>query len=314
MVEPGQLAQIVVTTPPSVKAGGTVTVSGVGEDKYGNPVAYGTQIKVTSQQGTVSNVTPTTNGNFTFTFQAPTKLKQATGVTESIPITLTSATGDVTQTTQINVNPDVVQNVTINPATNAKTGTAIQITGTVNDKYGNAVADGTSVTILNGGTSIATTATTKGAFSTSYTPTTSGTLALSASAGGVASPSVSDPVASNVTGLQFFIHQSPWVMFGNSWKGDSFLPQITPVGDLKFQYAESAYSFSFMTGRAYLDISDFYGHTYEMMVPNSFSGQFFTVSKATLQKAGLKNIYSFTSWRANSGITGFVVNYVTIQL
>ncbi|WCK57378.1 hypothetical protein PP175_25260 (plasmid) [Aneurinibacillus sp. Ricciae_BoGa-3] len=301
MVEPGQLAQIVVTTLPSVKAGGTITVSGVGEDKYGNIVADGTQIKVTSQRGTVSNVTPTANGNFTFTFQVPTKLNQATGVTESIPVTLTSASGDVTQTIQVAVNPDVAKQVTLNPVTNAKAGTPIQITGTVVDQYANNVADGTLVSIKNGSTVISNATTTQGKYSANYTPSTSGNLSLSASVGSINTPSQSiSVVASTPTTLTPPQNTQWWTYW---WPlGEAYnplyhvhgwtLPKPSPLGNLDFDLFQVAKANGqTMTGRGFIKVFDSYNHNlyYTIPVPDK-EYQHISISKNDLKKAGLFNI------------------------
>ncbi|AKJ05176.1 hypothetical protein ATI61_102243 [Archangium gephyra] len=144
--------------PSSMVVGSRFNVCGQVTDAYGNLVADDTAVTVNGE------ATTTKTGAFCAPLTAPTK----TG-----PFTLTIRTGAVTvsQTVQARSGPAAVINDVTVPAS-VTVGSGFNVCGAVADTYGNAVTDGTAVTV--GG--VATTTKT-GAFCAQVTaPTRPGTL------------------------------------------------------------------------------------------------------------------------------------------
>ncbi|WCK56971.1 hypothetical protein PP175_27660 (plasmid) [Aneurinibacillus sp. Ricciae_BoGa-3] len=128
---PGQTAQLKVTNPPSVVAGQVATFKGVAEDIYGNNVMDGTQIKETAQNGTVSNASNTTNGDFTFDFQG-TKAGANS-------ISVVGADSGFSINNAFSVVHDSASKATINLPSSLTVGQNATVSGTLVDKYGNPV-------------------------------------------------------------------------------------------------------------------------------------------------------------------------------
>ncbi|WCK57166.1 hypothetical protein PP175_28680 (plasmid) [Aneurinibacillus sp. Ricciae_BoGa-3] len=70
---PGTTAKLHLKNPATVVAGKASNVSGDAEDIYGNIVLDGTAIQVSSQRGSIQNMTATKEGSSTVDYTAPTK-------------------------------------------------------------------------------------------------------------------------------------------------------------------------------------------------------------------------------------------------
>ena len=164
-VTPGQTARIQLNGPTSLTVGSTgATYTGVAVDAYGNMVADGTAFTVTSQQGTVANVTTSLGGSFSFQYSAPTKtgndvlVIQAGGSAYSMSSTVT-LTAAAPASLTLNLPSGLAENTVTTdpfyaPAGYSFTGTlaggsdsivpaptTAVVSGTLLDKYGNAVAN-----------------------------------------------------------------------------------------------------------------------------------------------------------------------------
>lgn len=162
---PGQTETVELDMPDTIVAGEEYTITGEAEDRFGNSVEDGTAFDVNSDVGTVENETVTEDGEFSFDYEAPTKV--GNGDITIVGDGFEYEFGDV-----IVVTPSTPENVivTLPPTVNA--GENVPVSGTVEDQYGNPIAN-TPVEIegaLNG------TVTTDedGNFSTTLTPGASG--------------------------------------------------------------------------------------------------------------------------------------------
>ncbi|NOZ06660.1 MAG: hypothetical protein GXP41_09980 [Chloroflexi bacterium] len=114
----------------------TVTV----QDAYGNPVADGTAINVTTSAGTLSGFGTTVNGMVNGLLTAPTTVGQAVISVQN----LTTQEDTVTFTP----GPPAKANIAANPTQLVADGSSVSLlTVTVRDAHDNLVADGTAVTV-----------------------------------------------------------------------------------------------------------------------------------------------------------------------
>jgi len=206
-----------LNVPESVLVASRFNVCGGVEDSYGNTVTDGTAV-------TVNGVATTTKtGAFCAAMTAPTK---------SGPLSLLIKAGSVSLSRNVQVlsgAPAVLNGLTV-PAS-VVVGSGVNVCGQVADAYGNAVSDGTAVTV-----NTESTATTGGAFCAAVTaPTTPGSLAVLIKAGTVsASRTVQvniGPAAAfiNLTTLEGVIVGSPFTVCGQV--ADAY-GNVLPTGTL----------------------------------------------------------------------------------
>ena len=205
IVNPDVVSEVIIDQIVSVNVGSTKIITGHVKDKYGN-IAQISKLKLTSTVGTVtSDVVSDTTGTFDAVittdefgyfdglYNAPTiatKVVNISVVSEgNLPMTTIQSSFEV-----VALSASVV---TITASSNLKQGIPATISGLVKDIYGNIVADGTIATIKNGSTIIGTITTINGAYSLTWTPSTSGVMALSTVGGTTAvSPILNVNVAS----------------------------------------------------------------------------------------------------------------------
>jgi hypothetical protein len=174
-----------VTAPESVVVASGFNVCGAVQDSYGNAVTDGTAVTVNSV------ATTTKTGAFCAAMTAPTK---------SGPLSLLIKAGTVSTSRDVQVRsgaPAALNGVTV-PAS-VVVGSGVNVCGQVADAYGNAVTDGTAVTVNTEATT-----TTGGAFCAAVTaPTKPGSLAVLIKAGTV---STSRTVQVNIGPAAAFIN------------------------------------------------------------------------------------------------------------
>ncbi|NHM28091.1 hypothetical protein G7K71_14100 [Desulfofundulus sp. TPOSR] len=151
---PGPAAKVSLSLDrEKVVVGQEAVISGTAEDIYDNPVEDGTPVVASASAGQVSGAS-TSEGTFSLKFTAPTK-KQ--------PVTMTVKVDQCESELNIPVIADVPAKVTVTPEKQkAVAGSPVKVKVFVEDKYGNAVEDGTKVTLAaSGGTVSPTEAVTK---------------------------------------------------------------------------------------------------------------------------------------------------------
>lgn len=175
--QPGPPAQVQMAAPSPITVGQSVTVTGTVHDRYGNPVADGTAVTLTAPGFTGSAAT--TSGAFALAVPVPTT---------SGSWTLEARAGSVAATpVRIQLAPGAPARVTVTTPASVSPGTSFTVTGTVTDRYGNPVANGTPVTATDGA-STAQGVTTGGAYQVALTaPSTAGSVSVSATAGSATS-------------------------------------------------------------------------------------------------------------------------------
>jgi hypothetical protein len=184
---PGQTAQVEVDVPSKIEVGQEYSVTVEAEDVFGNNVEDGTKFDVNTEIGTVSNETPTVDGEFSFDYTAPTQAGKGDVLIVGDDFEYVMEDGFVVVATA----PAKV--VATLPST-VEGGQDVPISGDLVDQYGNPIANQT-VTIegsLNG------TFTTdeNGHFSGVVTPGTTGTV--SATVGGQVIP-ITNPNGTPIT-------------------------------------------------------------------------------------------------------------------
>ncbi|MGB9825198.1 MAG: invasin domain 3-containing protein, partial [Desulfofundulus sp.] len=202
---PGPAAKVTLSLGAErVVVGHTVAVSGTAVDVYENPVEDGTPVSAAATAGQVSSGASTAGGAFSLEFTAPTK-KQ--------PVTLTVKVDQCESELSIPVIADVPAKVTVTPEKQtALAGTQVNVNVLVQDQYGNAVEDGTAVTLAaSGGTVTPVAAVTKdGAVNAQATSGQAGRVTVSASAGnGVSGSAVVNFVAVVPSGSQVKLNIMP---------------------------------------------------------------------------------------------------------
>lgn len=183
--QPGAPALLRLDPVPVVIAGGTVPVAGVATDVYGNPVSVGTGILLHAGSGTMPSVVSTTAGGaFEAQWTAPRVLTGSPGTSELVPLTATSGMARAETNAAVSAGPPAAIALAVRPYLSEDTRQSVS--GTVYDRYGNAVANGTVVTlsVAGPGRLAGTELTTAGgAFATSVTTGSPGPLTFTASAG-----------------------------------------------------------------------------------------------------------------------------------
>ncbi len=183
--QPGVPALLRLDPVPPITAGGSEAVGGVATDVYGNPVAVGTEVLLHAGSGTVTSVASTAiGGAFGAEWTAPRVLTSSPGISEIVSLSATSGSARAESNAVVSAGPPAAVTLTVRPYLSEDT--VHTVSGTVRDPYGNAVANGTSVTVsVAGPGTLAETkvTTTGGAFDTSVTTGDPGSLTFAASAG-----------------------------------------------------------------------------------------------------------------------------------
>lgn len=162
---PGPTAAIHDDLLSTVTVGTTTHVHGDAEDAFGNAIQDGTSIAVAAKTGAISNLTPTSNGDFAFDYTAP----KAKGDDE---LTLTAADSSYVATGSVHNQADHPFSAT--PTVQTSTvGQQTTLRFQLLDEYGNLVEDGQSISLNLGDGSPAQTLTTlAGQVSATVTPST----------------------------------------------------------------------------------------------------------------------------------------------
>ena len=145
-VLPGLAAAVAMTATPSQLTAGhnqTATVAAIATDAYGNRVTDGTRLDFAASLGIVSPAwTATTNG-----LGAVNLVGELVAGTSFVTVT---AAGGAQGYVQVRIRPAAparIANIAANPAQIAVGGAAARLNVRVEDSFGNAVADGTAVTL-----------------------------------------------------------------------------------------------------------------------------------------------------------------------
>lgn len=185
-------APATVTLAPAatvVLAGDQTTVSGSVADQYGNAVADGTTVTLAVTAGGIDANEVTAGGQFTATFTAPARLSGTPGL--GVDVTVDASVGSVQATTIIHVNPGPVATLDLSLSANtmpADGKSSVTLTGALKDAFGNAVVNGTMVTLSTSGVPVILSSTSKtttaGGFSVSVTAgSTAGAATVTARSG-----------------------------------------------------------------------------------------------------------------------------------
>lgn len=186
---PGQTDSIELDIPQTIEAGEDYTITGEAEDLYGNSVEDGTAFDVESEVGTVSNENATLDGEFSFDYEAPTKV--GTG-----DITIVGDDFEYVADNGIVVIPTAPANVLVTIPSTVNTGENVPVSGTVQDKYANPIPN---VPVkIDGALSGTVTTDENGQFTGTLTPGTSGSV--TATVGGQ-TVSISTPTGTPVTSV-----------------------------------------------------------------------------------------------------------------
>jgi hypothetical protein len=174
---PGKTDHVELDMPNKIQAGKDYTITGEAEDVYGNNVEDGTAFDVTAEKGTVSNEAPTTDGEFSFDYTAPTQVGKG-------DISIVGDDFEYVADNGIVVVPSAPAKVTVSLPSTITAGTNATVTGSLKDEFGNAIPN-QSVTISGALTGTVTTDV-NGNFSASLKPGTTGSI--TANVGGVVVP------------------------------------------------------------------------------------------------------------------------------
>ena len=183
---PGPAASVaLVAYPASIPIGGlTATLTATVRDQYANLVADGTVVTFTTSLGSVAPYTRSTTGG------------AATVVLISGPImgtaTVTATVDAISGTTTVTFTPGLPFTVTLvaAPSSIPVGGSTSTVTATVVDRYGNVVADGTTVAF----------ATSLGSIAPPTRPTSSGLATVTLTSGNLAGTAIVTATADTVSG------------------------------------------------------------------------------------------------------------------
>lgn len=183
--QPGPPAQMTVTGPATENAGGHATEQGIVEDVYGNPVNPSVLDWTTNAGSMDSSITTAAGGTYQTILTDPTKLTSTPGTAETVMIDGHSVQGTATASGTIQIDPGPVAQLTLAGNAVVQPGHTETLAGTAIDSYGNAVLNGTPITLTATGGTIADANTQGGGFSATYTaPNTPGQVIITASANG----------------------------------------------------------------------------------------------------------------------------------
>jgi hypothetical protein len=166
---------ILQANPTSQVVGNSSVLTATVRDQYNNAVANGTLVTFTTDLGNVMSPQTTTNGIATSSISAT-----LVGTAH-----ITATTGVVWNTTSVTFTPGTAYTLTLqaNPVTQT-VGLSSVLTATVTDRFGNHVANGTSVTITKDlGTVISPVTTTNGMATSLISSTQVGTAHITATSG-----------------------------------------------------------------------------------------------------------------------------------
>ena len=163
---PGLPAIATINAPQTMEVGTTAAIDGTVTDLYGNLVEDGTALNLSATAGEISTPMFTAGGNYRTVFTAPT---QAGDVT----VNLKSQEGTAAASATIRLLPGAPHSMTLEAPQTLPAGESTTLKGAVQDRYGNAVADGTQLIFsATDGTIPSTGSTQGGAFAVDYTAPT----------------------------------------------------------------------------------------------------------------------------------------------
>ncbi|WCK57165.1 hypothetical protein PP175_28675 (plasmid) [Aneurinibacillus sp. Ricciae_BoGa-3] len=294
---PGLTGKIQVINPQKIIAGENADFTGEADDIYGNAVLDGTQMNVSAQNATVSNLTPTTNGAFSFTVKAPTKAGAS-------PVNVTGADSGYGVVDSINVSPGQANKAVLNVPSTMTVGQNVSVTGTLKDKYDNAV--GNQTITVTGALKGTVTADANGALSGSLNVVSDGAvnaningtsilLANSAGQSVTVSTQASNSVKLLTNTILWDIYCSP---YGSNfyYNPPRSLGGLIPLGDLSLDAYQRDIGPVSSFGR--ITVYDRMGRTYSVTFPNT-SYKHVSISANTLRAAGLRDAIECITYEAN---------------
>lgn len=191
-VNPSTAATLNLSVPSSIQVGQSFTIQVSALDQYGNAVANGTNITITSSDSKdIPSVTlPTQGGQVQ---------DSVSGISQEGSVTVTATTGSLTQSATIQVTPGAPQSVTMSAQpTSIVAGQSVALGGQVYGPYNTPPQSGTPVTIASTSDTqdpLPTTSTNaQGQFSTTATLTVAGVQSLVAQVPTGGSTITSQPV------------------------------------------------------------------------------------------------------------------------
>lgn len=134
-VSPTVTSVTLTASPSPVSAGDPITLSGTAMEGS-NPAPTGTQVEITTSLGTKS-ASVGSNGNFSITYSTNTPGTY----------TFTASAGVATATAKDTVNPSTAATLDVSVPSSIQVGQAFTIQVSALDQYGNAVANGTNISI-----------------------------------------------------------------------------------------------------------------------------------------------------------------------
>ncbi len=190
--QPGPPASATLTLAAEAIVGHNQRVSGEVTDVYGNAVLDGEALALSTSEGDIESSVTTTAGHYAATYAAPTKLVGAPGKGDQVTVGLSSHNGTARAAAQVLVRPGAPHSLLLDlsPTTLAADGTSqATVSGDATDAFGNAVVDGTEVTLLaddEGSVAPSLVQTASGRFAASYTAgVTPGDVVVTATTGQV---------------------------------------------------------------------------------------------------------------------------------
>ncbi len=145
--QPGPPADITLSAPASLDAGGRAIVDGAVRDAYGNPVADGTVLQLTASQGAIQSPVDTTAGGYQATFTAPSRLEGIPGAPLVVDLGVGSVSGAAAIAGTVRVTAGAPARIALDLPAVVTPSSVGDLHGSVWDAYGNAVVDGTAVSI-----------------------------------------------------------------------------------------------------------------------------------------------------------------------
>lgn len=183
--QPGPPAEATLSAGATLTVDNSEEASGTAKDIYGNLVNP-SAMDLNASAGSIVSPVTTNEGSYQSAFTAPTKLTSTPGTGEKVDLGLKSEEGSATAATSVVVNPGAptTMSLTVSKSTVAPNGT-VTVSGELQDAYGNAVLDGTSVSLTaTAGAVTQTASTVGGAFTANFTaPSSGGDVTITAGSG-----------------------------------------------------------------------------------------------------------------------------------
>lgn len=160
---PGLPANATIEAPASMTVGSEASIKGSITDVYGNPVEENTSVLFAASAGEIVSPVYTRAGRYETAYTASTKV-------QTVSLRLKTAEGTASADASIELLPDEPAQMTWETPATLAAGESADLTGTVSDRYGNAVQDGTNLILTaSQGELPAHAITADGQFTVSYT-------------------------------------------------------------------------------------------------------------------------------------------------